>query len=975
MSSADAGFAAIDAPLAFPSHYFEVPFTATANTPYHVWVRLRGTANSKWNDAVWVQFNDAVTTNNVAVYRTGTASGLLVNLEPCGGCGMSGWGWQDGAWWLTQPKVVQFLSTGTHTIRVQTREDGVQVDQIVLSPATYLTARPGELANDTTIEKSSTETSILSIAEPVTLAAAAATTPYSGTPLAIPGTVEAEYFDNGGEGNAYHDSSPGNAGGAFRSSDVDLQVASGGGFNIGWVTAGEWTRYAVTVKTAGTYTVRVRVAASGQGGTFHLEMNGSNVTGPLAVPNTGGWQNWQTVSKAIALNAGVQSLRLIADTTGAGAVGNFDSIQFTLTAGTVAASPFSGTPTAIPGTVQAEAFDNGSAGVAYQDSTAGNAGGAFRASDVDVQASAGGGYNVGWTAAGEWLQYTVNVATAGSYTAQLRVAATAAGSRIHLEMNGTNVTGAMTVPNTGGWHNWQTISQPITLAAGPQVARLVFETAGSNLDSFQILSVVATPPPPTGATISVPAGGNLQAAIDSARPGDTILLTPGATYIGAFVLPVKSGASYITIRSGAPASALPAEGVRVGPQHAPQLAKIQGGFAGAPAFVTAHGAHHWRLQWLEIVDTWAHGNIIEFGDGSARQNTLASVARDLVIDRCYIHGHPTNGQKRGIALNSGTTSIINSYISDIKSSEEDSQAIAGWNGPGPYTIVNNYLEAAGENFLLGGADPAILNLVPSDIVFRHNHVKKQPSWRNQAWTVKNLIELKNAQRVVIDGNILEYNWAAAQTGYAVVLTPRNQDGRSPWSVVQQVQITNNLIRHVAAVFKVLGTDDIHPSRPLNDITIRNNLALGVSRTAWGGNGQFLITLGGSNIKVDHNTVFTDGTSVLYADGPSVSGFVFTNNIVPDNLWAVMGGGASPGNGTIAKFYPGSTFLKNVFIGSSAATYPAGNFYPATIAQVGFIDPAGNYRLSATSPYVSAATDGTAVGANIPAINSAAGTQY
>jgi hypothetical protein len=103
--------------------------------------------------------------------------------------------------------------------------------------------------------------------------------------------------------------------------------------------------------------------------------------------------------------------------------------------------------------------------------------------------------------------------------------------------------------------------------------------------------------------------------------------------------------------------------------------------------------------------------------------------------------------------------------------------------------------------------------------------------------------------------------------------------------------------------------------------------------------------------------------------------VFTNNIVPDNSWAVMGGGASPGNGTIAKFYPGSTFLKNVFIGSNAATYPASNFYPATIAQVGFVNPGGNYRLSATSPYVSAATDGTAVGANIPAINSAAGTQY
>ena len=240
--------------------------------------------------------------------------------------------------------------------------------------------------------------------------------------------------------------------------------------------------------------------------------------------------------------------------------------------------------------------------------------------------------------------------------------------------------------------------------------------------------------------------------------------------------------------------------------------------------------------------------------------------------------------------------------------------------------------------------------------------------------MKNLIELKNAQRVVIDGNIIEYNWAAAQTGYAIVFTPRNQDGRAPWSVVQQVEVTNNVIRHVASVFNILGTDNIHPSRPTNDILIRNNLVLDMSRANWGGSGQFVLTLGGSNITVDHNTVFTDGTSALYADVAAVSGFVFTNNIVPDNSWAVMGADASPGNGTIAMYYPGSTFRGNIFIGSNPNTYPAGNFYPAVLGAVGFVDPSANFRLAPTSAYRSSATDGTDVGANIPAINSAAGTQ-
>jgi hypothetical protein len=390
--------------------------------------------------------------------------------------------------------------------------------------------------------------------------------------------------------------------------------------------------------------------------------------------------------------------------------------------------------------------------------------------------------------------------------------------------------------------------------------------------------------------------------------------------------------------------------------------------------MTNPAAHHWRLQFLEFVDTYPDANIIELGDGSAAQNSLASVPHDLVIDRCYIHGSATAGQKRGISLNSASTTIVNSYISDIKSVNE-SQAIGGANGPGPYTITNNYLEASGENFMLGGADPWIPNLVPSDVTFRQNYVTKPVAWRGQGWTIKNLLELKNAQRLVFDGNVFENNWAAGQAGYAVVLTPRNQYGGAPWSVVQHVQFTNNVVRHVAAVFDILGTDNLQKSQPLTDVVIRNNLFVDVSAARWGGNGQIMLTIGGSNITLDHNTAITDGTSFLYADVTTVTNFVFTNNIAPDNIWGIMGSGASPGNGTIATYYPGSTFQKNVFIGSNPTIYPAGNFYPGTIGAVGFVDPTQNYRLSVSSPYRQAATDGTAVGCNIDTLNAAARTQY
>src|SRR5262249_50677044 len=151
-----------------------------------------------------------------------------------------------------------------------------------------------------------------------------ASTPFSGSPAAIPGTIQAENFDNGGEGAAYHDSTAGNSGGAYRSTDVDLEPSSGGGYDVGWATPGGWLQYPVNGGSPGNYSVAVRVASTGQGGSFHLEMNGVNVTGTLVIPDTGGWQSYQTLTSTVTLNAGTQTARLVMDSNGAIAVGNFD---------------------------------------------------------------------------------------------------------------------------------------------------------------------------------------------------------------------------------------------------------------------------------------------------------------------------------------------------------------------------------------------------------------------------------------------------------------------------------------------------------------------------------------------------------------------------------------------------------------------------------------------------------------------------
>jgi hypothetical protein len=310
MRSTDYGWSSPNTPLASPPNYFELQFDALANTPYTVWLRLRAGSNSKWNDSVWVQFSDSLT-NGKSAYRIGTTSALNVNLERCNACGTSGWGWFNSAYWLTQATAVSFAQSGTHTIRIQTREDGADIDQIVLSAGRFVSAPPGPAFNDSTVLAETVGgTPTLPPPGPVPPPPTTGGQPFSGTPIALPGTIEAAHFDNGGAGVAYADNSPGNEGGAFRKTDVDLQPAAGGGYNIGWTSAGEWITYTVNVAKPGTYTAQVRVASVG-GGSLQISAGApSNVTRSVTVPNTRGWQTWTTVPVPITLAAGRQTITI-----------------------------------------------------------------------------------------------------------------------------------------------------------------------------------------------------------------------------------------------------------------------------------------------------------------------------------------------------------------------------------------------------------------------------------------------------------------------------------------------------------------------------------------------------------------------------------------------------------------------------------------------------------------------------------------
>ena len=383
--------------------------------------------------------------------------------------------------------------------------------------------------------------------------------------------------------------------------------------------------------------------------------------------------------------------------------------------------------------------------------------------------------------------------------------------------------------------------------------------------------------------------------------------------------------------------------------------------------------------------------------------------------------------------------------------------------------------------MFGGADPAIPNLVPDDITFRHNHVSRPMSWRDPiistpqnpsgavvpggalapgnyayrivarrgvgqgttgrstasaeatvsvptaasavrltwqpvpgateyqvygrsagaqsqywtvngteftdtgaagtagavptspgtVWTVKNLFELKNARRVVVEDNIFENHWKDAQSGYSILLTPRNSGGCA-WCVVEHVRFEFNLVRNVAAGVNVLGYDNSNPSRQTADVVFRQNLFTGLT-TALGGNAWFvLIGDGPRDVILEHNTIDSNGNTVLYVYGGTstdpreVEGFRMVANAARHGSYGINGAYFAYGNAILAGFLPGAVFTANYLAGGSAAKYPVGNLFGGAFIDQ-FANPASDFTVRESSPLKRAAPDGGDIGVDYPAL--------
>ncbi len=553
-----------------------------------------------------------------------------------------------------------------------------------------------------------------------------------------------------------------------------------------------------------------------------------------------------------------------------------------------------------------------------------------------------------------------------------------------------------------------------------------------------VKSRIADTPAP-GKLHALKNGDNLQEALNNSACGDTITLEAGASFAGRFRLPKKpcDDTHWIVIRTSAPEDALPPEGTRISPCyagvaslpgrpafHCPavknEMARITLTAQGAGPILFADGANHFRFIGVEITRESTPAAVIALASPDG-----AVAADHIIFDRVWMHGTPQGETRRGLFL-SGTTymAVVDSFFSDFHCVAKvgdcvDSQTISGASGGlpmGPYKIVNNFLEAAGENILFGGAQATA---TPADIEIRRNYIFKPLIWMpgqpgfvgglsGNPFIVKNHFELKNAQRVLFEGNVMENNWGGfSQTGFSILLTPKNQyNGPIQGSICPLCRVTDVTIRdctiaHVGSALQVANVLDDKAGAPSADgerYSIHNLVIDDIDGKKYGGFGAFLVLISDrptlKDVRIDHVTALSPrvfmNVGVMHGH---IENFVFTNNLIgPVQREITSTGGESLRQncvfeperqgpaGVLSNCFDGSKFSNNVIIGGTGA-WPKGNFTPKDAGAVGFVKNGNGldaFRLcrekgascKGPSKYIKAGSDGGDIGADIDAITSA-----
>ena len=466
------------------------------------------------------------------------------------------------------------------------------------------------------------------------------------------------------------------------------------------------------------------------------------------------------------------------------------------------------------------------------------------------------------------------------------------------QSGGTTVTGKLQV----------NVTAPVTQVASAELPR-------QSVDTTYAL-------PHGGQTWVVNAGDNLQAVLDAAQAGDVVVLEAGATFEGNFVVRPKSGEGWLYVISS-DAEQLPAVGSRVAPTDAVHMPKIVAPNQFNPALIIEPGVTNVRFVGVEITTAYARTDGVQYGlvrvgwkDGVTPSDPMA---KHVIFDRSFIHGTTTGNVRDGIVTyNVQNFALVDSHISDIHGIGYEAHGVHVFNSPGPVHISNNYIAAAGINVFVGdntldGAPP------PADITIVGNHLQKPWSWKvdhpdyaGNHWLVKNLLEVKAAQRVLIEGNLMENVWVDAQHGEVLVITPRG-------GAISDVTFRNNVARNFEGGMNINSADV-----SLHRVTVDNNIMFNMQRPD-----RYFIKLAGtpghlSDINITHNTLLAENAGgFLVFNGQNadeIQGLNFSDNIVTQGTYGILGNNQGTGFRPTDFYATDYHFLSNVVIGGDSTTF-------------------------------------------------------
>lgn len=492
-------------------------------------------------------------------------------------------------------------------------------------------------------------------------------------------------------------------------------------------------------------------------------------------------------------------------------------------------------------------------------------------------------------------------------------------------------------------------------------------------------------------TIHVASGGNFQTALNTAVCGDTVTLEAAATFTGAFTLPATSctGGQVITVRS-ANSGSLPDTTAYIDPAVSGSNMAIVRTNNDTPAILADPGDKDWTFIGIIFesgqTTTTSGLDIVRICDNTA--TSASTICDNFTFDRCAFRtASSSHFAHRGLQFHGKNIDVTRSHFSGIRSSGNESHALSTWNSPGPILIERNYISAGSIGMLVGGAVPGISGLVNSDITVRMNYFTRDVAWQSiTGYAIKNIFELKNAQRVSVCGNTFEHNWPDGQSGFAIVLTVRANGDGAPQSTIKDVIFERNIVRNIGAVFNILGTDNqtagctgTCASTPMDNVKIRNNLIYGIDRQTWDSPADvaavgtmFQIGTAPRNLQITYNTITgVSSGNIMSLSGDPMPGFKFQYNITqkvitPLESYGVFGDTVGEGNAALATYasnvggYANTVFQDNVLAGATSASYNnwTGNLFPtvATLNADYTNAGSGNFRLVGGSAYLGKGMD-------------------